>query len=619
VSDRPDPVDVLASIPDGPGVYLWKDPRGRTMYVGKARNLRRRVAQYFQRPDADAKTRALLAGFASIETILTDNEVEALSLENTLIKKHRPRYNVLLRDDKTYPYIKVTTGEEWPRAFVTRKIRDDGHSYFGPYIPGGRARQVMKMLTRHLRIRTCRIEIDGRLPRPCLYYDLHACPGPCVEGLTTKEEYAAAVEEAILFLKGRTKDLVAKLSRRMEEAAAREEFELAAHFRDLVRAIDRPAELKTESTGGEDLDAFGLHEEGGSIALAVLVMRDGRTIDRRELFWERLAEPGDFDAGAFLAEVLPQLYSATDFLPAEIHLPVALPSDEETSVLEAWLTDKRGGKVAIRVPERGEKRRRVELAEKNARSAHAIRFRKPGEGKDPLARLVRLLALPSPPVRIEGFDISHHQGDQTYASMVVFEGGRPARRSYRLFSIESVTNDDFAALAEAVTRRYRRLSDEGRPLPDLVLVDGGRGQLSSASGALAELGLEIPMVSLAKKEEELFLVGKFRPLRLSRSDPGLQLLQRVRDEAHRFAITAHRRQRSRTALRSPLAEIPGLGPARIRALLRRFGSFAGVAGARPEELAELLGEALGARVGEWFRGAREASGGRAERPGSRPT
>jgi len=599
VRERRDPAEILSTIPDSPGVYLYRDEAGKVIYVGKAKSLRKRVGSYFNRPDPEPKTAALLERFRTIETILTDSEVEAFSLENSLIKKHRPRFNILLRDDKTYPYVKVTTGEVWPRAFITRRIKDDGHSYFGPIIPGGRARHVMQMLTRYFRIRTCRIEIDGKLPRPCLYYDIHACPGPCVDGLTTRTEYAAAVEEAILFLKGKSRELVPRLEDQMNLMAQREDFELAAHYRDLIRAVQaQGAENKTESASGEDLDAFGVHEEAGDVALAVLVMRNGRIVDRRQLFWEGLAPGGRFDSSEFLTQIVPQFYSRTDFIPREIHLPapLVLDAEEEHSTLEAWLSDRAGRRVFVRVPERGEKRRRVELAEQNARAAHTVRFRRAGEEKDSVGRLQKALSLPSRPDRIEGFDISHLQGHQTYASLVVFVGGKPARAEYRLFSISSGKNDDFASLAEAVTRRYSRQAEEGNPMPDLVLIDGGRGQLGAAAGALARLELQLPLASIAKKQEEVFVPGRFRPLRLSRRDLALQLLQRIRDESHRFAISAHRRRRGREAFETRLEEIPGLGPVRIRSLLRRFGDPDSVARAPLEELEEVLGRTLAGKI-----------------------
>lgn len=595
-----DAAAILAEVPESPGVYIYRDPRGKPIYVGKAKNLRRRVSQYFHRPDLDPKTRRLMATFATIETVVTGNELEALSLENTLIKKHRPRFNILLRDDKTWPYIKVTTGEAWPRALVTRRVQDDGHTYFGPYIPGGQARRLMQMLTRYLRIRTCSLEIDGKLPRPCLYYDLQACPGPCVAGLTTAERYADAVEEAILFLRGRTGELSKRLSAEMDEAAAREDFERAAHLRDLIRALAASERLVTENTSGDDLDAFGFHEESGDVTLCVLVMRGGRVVDRRQVHWEKVAEPGAFEAPAFFAAILPQYYAAAGAVPAQVHLPVPLPAAER-ELLGEWLAARAGRKVELRVPERGDGRRRVDLAEENARLSHAIRFKGAAEAGEPLARLARALSLPAPPARIEGFDISHLQGKQVYASLVVFDGGRPNRSEYRLFAISGAANDDFASLAEAVGRRYARRLEEGGELPGLVLIDGGRGQLGAARGALEALGLEIPLASLAKKDEEVWLPERYRPLRLARRDPALRLLQQVRDEAHRFALTAHRRRRGKEALASALDGIPGLGPAGIRLLLREFGDPRSAALAPAERLAALLGAKRAAAIGPLLR------------------
>jgi len=593
MKDSPRPPE---NVPDAPGVYLFKDRKGRTLYVGKARSLKKRVASYFVRGPEVTKTEALLHAFTDVETIVTNTELEALLLENALIKKHRPRYNVCLRDDKTYPYIKITTGEEWPRALVTRRVVEDGHSYFGPFW-GGLARRIMRMITRHFQIRTCTIEIDGTLPRPCLYYDLHACLGPCVAGLTTKAAYDEAVRDVVLFLQGRNKELLASLEKKMARASSEENFEMAAAYRDALRTVEDVSEHQVvHSLKGESVDVFGFFESGGDVAVCVLVVRGGVIQDRREFFFEK---SGEVDPAAFLDAFLPQFYDANPFLPAEVHLPVDIPDPD---LLEAFLAARRNAKVVVRVPRRGPARERVELAQDNARERHKVRFRRMG-GEEALGveRLARVLDLPVPPRRIEAFDISHLQGTDSIASLVVFEDGRPKKSDYRLFGIASQTllaPDDFRSMAEAVERRYRRLKDGNAEMPDLVLVDGGRGQLQAALTALDRIGVELPVVGLAKREEEIWMPGRPDPIRLSRKDPALQLIQRLRDEAHRFAITRHRGRRSKRMRETSLMEIPGIGPTRARILLRRFGSLSGLAAADPKEVEEAVGPASARAVRE---------------------
>ena len=590
------------SIPDSPGVYLFKGKRGRILYVGKALSLKKRVASYFTKGAESSKTEALLGAYREVETIVTNTELEALLLENALIKKHRPRYNVCLRDDKTYPYIKITTGEAWPRALVTRRVEDDGHSYFGPFW-GGLARRIMRMITRHFQIRTCAIEIDGRLPRPCLYYDLHACLGPCVAGLTTPEAYGEAVADVVLFLQGRNRELLPRLEKKMRAASDQESFEMAAAYRDAVRTVRDVSERQVvQSVRGESADVFGFFESGGDVAVAILVVRDGVVQDRREFFFEKAQAT---DPATFFDAFLPQFYDANPFLPAEILLPVPVGG---ARLLEAFLKEKRGQKVAVRVPRRGAARDRVLLAEDNARERHRVRFRRPG-GEEGLAleRLAGALGLAAPPARIEAFDISHIQGTDSVASLVVFDEGRPNKDGYRLFGIASqslLAPDDFKSMAEAVERRYRRLRDEGGAMPDLVLVDGGRGQLQAALTALDRLGIELPVAGLAKREEELWTVGRPDPVRLSRKDPALQLLQRVRDEAHRFAISKHRGRRARRMRETSLTDIPGIGPTRARRLLKEFGSLAGLAAADANRIAEVVGPSSARAVRSYLDGAR---------------
>jgi excinuclease ABC subunit C len=594
VSERRTP----ENLPDSPGVYIFRGPRGRVLYVGKALSLKKRVASYFSRDARDTKTEALLETFQDLETIGTNTELEALLLENALIKKHHPRYNVCLRDDKTYPYIKITTGEDWPRALVTRRVAEDGHSYFGPFW-GGLARRIMRMITRHFQIRTCTIEIDGKLPRPCLYYDLHACLGPCVAGLTTKAAYDEAVSDVILFLQGRNHELLPRLEKKMLQASEEENFEMAAAYRDAIRTVEDVSERQlVQSLKGESVDAFGFFEAGGDVSISVLVVRGGVLQDRREFFFEKSEE---VDPAAFLEAFLPQFYDVNPFLPSEVHLPVAIGRPE---LIEQFLLSRRGAKVRVRVPRRGAARERVDLANTNAQQRHRVRFRRAG-GEDQLAleRLARVVGLAVPPRRIEGFDISHLQGTDSIASLVVFEEGKPKKSEYRLFGIASqslLAPDDFRSMAEAVERRYRRRRDEKAEMPDLVVVDGGRGQLQAALTALDRLGVELPVIGLAKREEEIWVLGRPDPIRLAENDPALKLVQRLRDEAHRFAITRHRSRRGKRMRETSLTDIPGVGPTRARILLKRFGSLGGVAAADPAMVAEAVGPATARAVRLYF-------------------
>ncbi len=594
----------LSLYPDQPGIYLYKDANGKILYVGKARSIRKRLASYFNAGPKHPKTEALLADFAAIDTVVAKTESEALALENAFIKKHKPRYNILLRDDKTYPYIKVTTGEAWPRAFVTRRVLKDGHSYFGPFLPARTCRGAMKMVQRMFQIRTCRIEIDGTLPRPCLYYDMHACLGPCVAGLTTKAAYDEAVRDVLLFLSGRNEELKPRLEEKMRAAAEAESFEMAAAYRDCLRTVEElAAKQRVQSLSGEDVDVFGDFSDGGNVAVALLFVRGGVVLDSREYFWEGL---GDVPAEEFWVSLLSQYYDAvpegsgstgaTAFLPREVLLPVDLP-DEALEPIETWLTERKGARVTIRTPRRGGAFERVQIARDNARQNHIRRFRRARErGEKATLALARALDLDRRPSRIECFDISHLSGSDTYASCVVFVDGEPAKDEYRLFRIERPFVDDFASIAEAVSRRYAPARKEGRPLPDLLLVDGGKGQLSAALAALDRIGVELAAASLAKREEQVFVPGRSAPIALARTNAGLKLLQRARDEAHRFGLKSHRRARGKRALESPLLAIPGLGPSRVKTLLAAFGGAEAVLAATDEALAAVAGKSVAARI-----------------------
>jgi excinuclease ABC subunit C len=589
----------LSLYPDQPGIYLYKDAAGKILYVGKARSIRKRLASYFNAGPKHPRTEALLAEFASIDTVVAKTESEALALENAFIKKNRPRYNVCLRDDKTYPYIKVTTGEAWPRAFVTRRVLKDGHSYFGPFLPARTCRGAMKMVQRMFQIRTCRIEIDGTLPRPCLYYDMHACLGPCVAGLTTAAAYADAVEDVLLFLSGKNDELRPRLEEKMRAAAVAENFEMAAAYRDCLRTVGELAEKqRVQSVSGEDVDVFGDFFDGGSLAIAVLLVRGGVVLDSREYFWEGI---GEIPPEELWASLLSQYYDAvaSSFLPREVLLPVDIP-DESLEPIETWLSERRGSRVVVRTPQRGAAFDRVRIARDNARQNHLRRFRRLRErGEKATLALARALELPVRPARIECFDISHLQGAETYASCVVFVDGEPKKDEYRLFRIEREGVDDFASISEAVTRRYAHAAEEGRPLPDLLLIDGGKGQLSAALAALDRLGIGLPAAGLAKREEEVFVPGRSAPVLLPRANAGLRLLQRARDEAHRFGLRSHRRARGKRALESPLLAVPGLGPARVRTLLAAFGGADAVLAASEEAVAAVSGKSVAARLARW--------------------
>lgn len=596
----------IRKLPDRPGIYIFVSPEGRPLYVGKAKSLRKRGATYLS-DDHEPRLRAMLDEAADLEYVVTDSEAEALLLENNWIKDKRPRFNVLLRDDKTYPYLKLTMRDDYPRIAFTRRLRRDGAEYFGPYLPGGLARKAIKLVQKLFEIRVCTIEIDGGLERPCLYYDMKRCLGPCVDGLTTKAAYEEAVEDARLFLSGRNEELLRRLRRAMRAASDGLEFEEAARLRDLIVEIESVSQRrKLSSVQGEDVDIYGVAVQGGNASITVLVMRGGQVLDRRELFWEGEDE---LSAEGLLSELLPQIYDRTSFIPKEIHLPLPIDGDE---ALVEWLSERKGERVYLRLPSRGPKAQRIALANRNAELAYRRRFRERAERGAEADSLRRLLGLADPPRRIEGFDISQLQGSQTVASLVVWEEGRFRKSDYRSFNIRGLEMpDDFASMRQAVGRRYRRRMEELGSMPDLILVDGGRGQLNAALEALAEIGVEeTPIVGLAKREEELYLPESPAPLRAGRRNAGLQLLQRIRDEAHRFAVSRHRRRRTASTLRSRLESFPGIGARRRKQLLRRFHSFEGVRAAEAAELQQVLGPMLGRRLYEEMRRFDEESADR---------
>ncbi len=589
--------DKLQTLPSGAGVYLFKDAQGTVVYVGKARVLKDRVRSYFQagRP-SDPLRDALAVDIADLDLIVTDSEIEALALENNMIKRHRPRYNVLLRDDKNHPWLRLTLSEEYPRLYVVRRVGGDRDAYGGPYIPAKLGRRTAGVVHKVFGIRSCKEVLNGRRPRPCLQYDIGRCLAPCVAEICSPDRYRQAAEDAGLFLEGRTDEVVKRLRTTMSEAAEDRRFEEAASLRDQVLALERlDAPQKITTTDLEERDVFAVHREGARAALQVFTVRDGRVV-AREGYLLDVPEPE-----RLLASAIQQYYDQGRDVPREVVVPETIA---DQALLEEWLGRKRGHAVRIHVPQRGEKKRLLELVQRNARLAFDLEWRHPRQQSEDILRGLRdLLDLEVEPRRIECFDISNIQGADVVASMVVFEDARPRKQDYRKFRVRGLggTPDDFAAMREVVSRRYRRVLEEGGEMPDLVLIDGGKGQLGAATAALEELGLgHQPVASLAKREELIFLPTREEPLALPHSSPVLQLVQRIRDEAHRFAIGFHRQVRSKRTITSELDDIPGVGPERRRKLLSRFGSVRGVRGASLEELSASVGAGTAARIRAWF-------------------
>src|SRR5438094_1283420 len=602
----------IRTIPTSAGVYLYKNAEGEIIYVGKAKNLRSRVASYFHEGRiADAKTGTLVREAVDVDYIVVANNKEALALENHLIKQKKPRFNILLRDDKTYPYVKLTLGERFPRVYVTRRLRKDGSSYYGPYFPANLAYRIVDLIHRHFLIPSCKVDLNRFHPRPCLQYYIGRCLGPCVEGLTTPDIYQEAVRDVKLFLEGRPTDLSRSLRERMAQAAEAQEFERAAKYRDLISTVEQLHEKqRIAAAEGDDADVFGYHFENGMLAVNLFHMRGGRVLDRREFFWEDLPEfetdedevattdrvgtgavarPAElrsalqFNPAEFFSSLLKQLYIGQPYVPRNVYVPVDF---EDREMLEELLSEQLAGKggrvtrVHITIPSRGEKRSLIDLAANNAKQLYDQRFRV----MKPNARAIQealqdALALPELPKRIECFDISHIQGAETVASMVVWEDGKMKKSDYRKFIIHSVEGvDDFASMREVVARRYKRIQDERKDMPSLILIDGGLGQLHAAAEALA--GLQIinqPLASIAKREEVIYVCGQENePIALDHHNPVLHLVQLIRDEAHRFAVTFHRKRRQIRDRATELREIPGVGERTTRRLLQHFGSLQAV-------------------------------------------
>jgi len=630
----------IRSIPTEPGVYLYKNAEGEVIYVGKAKNLRSRVSSYFHEGRwEDAKTGTLVREAIDVDYIVVANNKEALALENNLIKQRKPRFNILLRDDKTYPYVKLTLAERWPRVYVTRRLRKDGSAYYGPYFPANLAYRITDLIHRNFMIPSCKVDLTRFHPRPCLQYYIKRCLGPCVKDLTTPDTYQEAVRDVKMFLEGRPTDLARSLRARMEQAATAQEYERAARYRDLISTVEQLQERqRIAAAEGDDADVFGYHYENGMLAVNLFHMRGGKMVDRREFFWEDLPEfalgeaveadsnachpetpsfgaegpmqaadstdtvdesidpsarktrglqddksmvTAGFHPGEFFSALLKQLYIGQPYVPRNLYVPVDFEDREE---LEDLLSEQdpgaRAARVHILVPQRGDKRSLIDLAGNNAKQSYDQRFRvlKPNARKIQ-EELQEAVGLPELPKRIECFDISHIQGAETVASMVVWEDGKMKKSDYRKFIIRTVEGvDDFASMREVVTRRYKRLQDEKKAMPSLVLIDGGLGQLHAAAEALEKLEIiNQPLAAIAKREEILYVYGQEKdPIALDHHSPVLHLIQMIRDEAHRFAVTFHRKRRQIRDRSTELLEIPGVGVSTTRRLLEHFGSVQAV-------------------------------------------
>jgi excinuclease ABC subunit C len=616
----------IRSLPASAGVYLYKNAEGEVIYVGKAKNLRSRVSSYFREGRwEDAKTDSLVREAVDVDYIVLANNKEALAFENHLIKQKKPRFNILLRDDKTYPYVKLTLGERFPRVYVTRRLRKDGSSYYGPYFPANLAYRIVDLIHRHFMVPSCKVDLTRYHPRPCLQYYIKRCLGPCVEGLTTPEIYQEAGRDVKLFLEGRPTDLLRSLRQRMEASADAEEFERAAKYRDLISTVDQLQEKqRIAAVEGDDADVFGYHYENGMLAVNLFHMRGGRVLDRREFFWEDLPEfepdPAEADLadqasthetflpGKFFSAFLNQLYIGQPYVPRNVYAPVDF---EDREALEDLLSEQVAGegarpvRINILVPQRGDKRALLDLAGNNAKQSYDQRFRvmKPN-AKAIQEALQDALGLPERPKRIECFDISHIQGAETVASMVVWEDGQMKKSDYRKFIIRDVIGvDDFASMREVVTRRYKRIQEENRKMPSLVLIDGGLGQLHAAAEALE--GLEIinqPLAAIAKREEIIYVYGQeSEPVALDHHSPVLHLVQLIRDEAHRFAVTFHRKRRQMRDRSTELREIPGVGESTTRRLLQHFGSVQAIKQADSAALSSVVTRSQAEAILDHFR------------------
>ena len=645
-----DLIEKIRTLPTGAGCYLYKNAEGEVIYVGKAKNLRARVRSYFLEANqlANAKTGSLMREAVDIEYILVANEREALALENNLIKQRKPRFNILLRDDKTYPYIKLTLSDRHPKVFVTRRLRKDGSAYFGPYFPGNLAHRLVDVIHRSFLIPSCKVDLNRYHPRACLQYYIKRCLGPCVEGFVSNEDYRQAIRDVQLFLEGKPSELEARLTERMAAAAENMQFELAARLRDQLITVSQAQDRqRIASTDDEDADVFGFHFENDMLAVNLFHMRAGKIVDRRDMFWEDLpeldlvetlshedTEPGlepdpavpapeitaddaiaeehsivaspfaaqsAFSPAAFFSALLKQLYLDQGYVPKHIYVPVDFP---DRVLLSEILRERSGHKIEIAAPQRGDKRSLVDLVCQNAKQSYDQRFRvlQPSI-KSMQEALQDALTLAEPPERIECFDISHIQGAETVASMVVWEKGAMKKSDYRKFQVKTVSGvDDFASMREIIHRRYKRLHENNEPLPSLILIDGGLGQLHAAAEALTEIGLTTqPLASIAKREEIIYVHGQEDdPVILDRRSPVLHVIQKIRDESHRFAVTYHRKRREIRDRESELLSIPGVGPQTRNRLVAHFGSVRGIREATLQALASVVAPHLAAAIHDYF-------------------
>jgi excinuclease ABC subunit C len=641
----------IRTIPTQPGCYLYKNAEGEVIYVGKAKNLRARVRSYFlDASQANAKTGTLMREAVDVEYITVANEHEALALENNLIKQKKPRFNILLRDDKTYPYIKLTMNDRYPKVFVTRRLRKDGSAYFGPYFPGNLAYRLVDLIHRSFLIPSCKVDLSRYHPRACLQYYIKRCLGPCLEGLTTPEIYKETIRDVQLFLEGRPNELEQSLTKRMEAAAEGEQFEAAARLRDQIVTVHQMQDKqRMATTDNEDADVFGYHYENEMLAVNLFHMRSGKIVDRRDFFWEDLpeslldavteavAEPDELEAlpriepdpsapapeigeggpvvqhtavselgaafspAVFFSALLKQIYLDQSYVPRSILVPVEFP---DRALLAEILTERTGKRIEILAPQRGEKRSLVDLVCQNAKQSYDQRFRVLQPGMKAIqGALQDALTLEELPRRIECFDISHIQGAETVASMVVWEDGVMKKSDYRKFQVKTVTGvDDFASMREVIQRRYKRLQDDKKPFPSLILIDGGLGQLHAAYAALEEIGITLqPLASIAKREEIIYVYGQENePVVLDRRSPVLHLMQKIRDESHRFAVTYHRKRRQMRDRDSELLSIPGVGPRTRQRLIEHFGSVRGIKQAGPDALTAVVNAATAERIRSHF-------------------
>jgi excinuclease ABC subunit C len=641
----------IRTLPTQPGCYLYKNAEGEVIYVGKAKNLRSRVRSYFlEASQANAKTGTLMREAVDVEYITVANEHEALALENNLIKQKKPRFNILLRDDKTYPYIKLTLHERYPKVFVTRRLRKDGSAYFGPYFPGNLAYRLVDLIHRSFLIPSCKVDLSRYHPRACLQYYIKRCLGPCVEGFTTPEVYRETVRDVQLFLEGRPNELEQGLTRRMEAAAEAEQFETAARLRDQIVTVHQMQDKqRMATTDNEDADVFGYHYENEMLAVNLFHMRGGKIVDRRDFFWEELPESlldaisnaaaeadeietvprmepdpstpapeieegpapvqhsavselgSTFSPGAFFSALLKQLYLDQSYVPRSVLVPVEFP---DRSLLAEILSERTGKRIEILAPQRGEKRSLVDVVCLNAKQSYDQRFRVLQPGAKAIQEALQdALTLEEPPSRIECFDISHIQGAETVASMVVWEDGAMKKSDYRKFQVKNVTGvDDFASMREVIQRRYKRLQEDKKPFPSLILIDGGLGQLHAAYSALEEIGVTLqPLASIAKREELIYVYGQEdEPIVLDRRSPVLHLMQKIRDESHRFAVTYHRKRRQMRDRDSELLSIPGVGPRTRQRLVEHFGSVRGIKQADRDALTAVVNAATAQKIRDYF-------------------